>query len=62
MYCEQTAVIKRENRTSDYIEIKRGVCKGRVLSPDLFNLCGEQTLTEIKDDKDLVIQGIAWTI
>ena len=42
---------------SGYTNIKRGVCQGCVLSPDLFNLYSETILREIKDLNGFIISG-----
>ena len=43
---------------SEYIEIKRGVRQGCVLSPTLLNLCTEMIFREIVDKKGVTIGGV----
>ena len=44
LYWDQSACIRIENEMSEYTKIKRGVCQGCVLSPDLFDLYSEMEL------------------
>ena len=54
---DQSACIRIENKMSEYTKIKRGLCQGCILSPDLFNLCSEMILSETEDMKGFIIGG-----
>ena len=41
LYAGQEATIRTEHGTTDWFQIRKGVCKGRILSPCLFNLNAE---------------------
>ena len=57
LYWEQTAYMRVDNDLSEYTRIERGVQKGFVFSPDLFNLYKEMILRELEDLPRLVIRG-----
>ena len=44
LYWDQSACAGKENKMSEYTKVKRGVCQGCVLSPDLFNLYSKMIL------------------
>ena len=46
LYWKQKAVVKFEEDSSDWIDIRRGVCQGCVISPDLFSLYSKTVITE----------------
>lgn len=52
LYWNQTADIRMENTTSLEAKIKRGVCRGCVLSPPLFNIYAETIYEEALDEND----------
>ena len=54
---KQTAAIRIGSQVGEYVEIKKGVRQGRVLSPDPFNLYSERTLRELEDMPGLVVGG-----
>ena len=58
LYWQQLAAIRTEHDVSEYIEIKRGVRQGCVLSPTLFNLCTEMIFREVVDKKGVTISGV----
>ena len=44
LYWDKSTCIRIEKEMSEYTKIKRRVCQGCVLSPDLFNLYSEMIL------------------
>ena len=58
LYCDQKAAIRIGDEISNYVNIKKGVRQGCVLSPDLFALYSEKILREIKDLNGIKINGI----
>ncbi|GFR89802.1 LINE-1 reverse transcriptase [Elysia marginata] len=57
LYWEQVAAIRIDGEYTDFTEIKRGVRQGCVLSPDLFNLYSEVTLSSITDVEGVKFGG-----
>jgi len=57
LYWRQQAAIKIDKDVSKYVEIKRGVRQGCVLSPDLFLLYSEIIMREIKDIDGIKVNG-----
>ena len=49
LYYEQKAVIKQTEGFTGWTNIKRGVSQNWFMSPDLFNLCSELILRELKE-------------
>ena len=41
LYAEQEATVRTEHETTDWFQIGKGVCQGRILSPCLFNFSEE---------------------
>ena len=41
LYLGQEATIRTRHGTTDWFQIRKGICQGCVLSPCLFNLCAE---------------------
>ena len=48
LYWEQTATVRTENDVTNNFQIKKGVRKGCVLSPSLFNLYTEKIFREVE--------------
>ena len=44
MYASQEATVRTGHGTTDWFQIGKGVHKGCILSPCLFNLCAEYTM------------------
>ena len=57
LYWRQQAAIRLDNDLSKYVEIKRGVRQGCVLSPDLFSLYSEMIMREVKDMDGIKVNG-----
>ena len=41
LYAGQEAAVRIGHGTTDWFQIRKGVCQGCILSPCLFNLCAE---------------------
>ena len=41
LYAGQEATVRTEHGTTDWFQIRKGVCQGCIFSPCLFNLCAE---------------------
>ena len=41
LYANQEATVRTEHGTTDWFQIRKGVCQGCILSPCLFNLYAE---------------------
>ena len=41
LYAGQEATVRTGHGTTDWFQIRKGVCQGCILSPCLFNLCAE---------------------
>ena len=57
LYWRQQAAIRIDNDLSKYVEIKRGVRQGCVLSPDLCSLYREMIMREVKDMDGIKVTG-----
>ena len=57
LYWKQTACVRVETELSDYINIKRGVRQGCVMSPDLFNYYSELILRNLEQERGLKVGG-----
>ena len=57
LYWRQQAAIRIDKDVSKYVEIRRGVRQGCVLSPDLFLLYSEIIMREIKDIDGIKVNG-----
>ena len=55
LYWKNKAAFKVGNELSDWMEIKRGVRQGCVLSPDLFALYGEKIRENIEEDEGIIV-------
>lgn len=58
IYFEQSAAICLGDEMSEWINIKKGVRQGCVLSPDLFSLYSEVILREIDDEEGIKVGGV----
>lgn len=56
LYYGQKAIVRVDDRTSEEIEIQRGVRQGCILSPTLFNLYSEDIVRKALDDQDIGIE------
>ena len=57
LYWNQFACIRVEGECSEYINIRRGVRQGCVMSPDLFNMYSEIILRELEDENGIQVGG-----
>jgi len=57
LYWKQTAPIRIGGQVGKFVEIKKGVRQGCVMSPDLFNLYSERALRELEDMPGMVVGG-----
>ena len=46
-YAGQEATVRTEHGTTDWFQIRKGVCQGCILSPCLFNLCAEYIMPNV---------------
>ena len=51
LYAGQEATVRTGHGTTDWFQIGKGVCQGRVLSPCLFNLCAKYIMRNAGLDK-----------
>ena len=57
LYWKQTAAIRISSHVGEYVDVKKGVRQGCVMSPDLFNLYSERILRELEAMPGLVVGG-----
>ena len=57
VYWNQKAAVKIDGEQSEWVEIKRGVRQGCVMSPDLFSMYGEFIMREAEDEGGLKVGG-----
>ena len=57
VYWNQKAAIKIEGEQSEWVDIKRGVRQGCVMSPDLFSLYGEFIMREAEGEGGVKVGG-----
>ena len=57
LYWNQKAAVKIDEMQSEWVEVKRGVRQGCVLSPDLFSLYGEFIMREAEDVDGVKVGG-----
>lgn len=57
LYWDQKAAVKIDNVKTEWVEIRRGVRQGCVLSPDLFSLYGQKCMEELEDMDGIKIGG-----
>ena len=51
LYADQEATVRTRHGTTDWFQIGKGVCQGRILSPCLFNLYAEYIMQNASLDK-----------
>ena len=51
LYAGQEATVRTGHGTTDWFQIGKGVCQGRILSPCLFNLYAEYVMRNAKLDE-----------
>ena len=44
LYAGQEATVKTRHETTDWFQIRKGICQGCILSPCLFNVYAEYTM------------------
>ena len=47
LYADQKATVRTEHGTTDWFQIRKGVCQGCILSPCLFNLYAEYIMRNV---------------
>src|SRR5574337_664014 len=52
LYAGQEATVRTGHETTDWFQIRKGVCQGRILSPCLFNLHAEYTMRNAGLDEE----------
>ena len=59
MYTNQEAAVRTEHGNTDWIEVRKGVRQGCILSPYLFNLYSEYIMRRVRleDEKGIRIGG-----
>jgi hypothetical protein len=57
-YWEQTAAVKIENEKGPYKNVKLGVRRGCVMSPELFSLYSEIIMRKLEDLPGISVGGI----
>ena len=51
LYAGQEATVRTEHGTTDWFQIRKGVCQGWILSPFLFNLYSEYIMQNARLDE-----------
>ena len=51
LFADQEATVRTGQETTDWFQIKKGVCQGCIFSPCLFNLCAEHTMQNARLDE-----------
>ena len=51
LYAGQEATVRTGHGTTDWFQIRKGVCKGCILSPGLFNLDAEYIMRNARLDE-----------
>ena len=57
LYWEQKATVQIGDKNTEWIQIKRGVRQGCILSPDLFSLYSQRVMDELEDLEGVKIGG-----
>ena len=60
LYAGQEATVRTRHGTTDWFQIVKGVCKGYVFSPCLFNLYAEYIMRNAKLDEAQAGVKVAW--
>ena len=47
LYAGQEATVRIRHGTTDWFQIRKGICQGCILSPCLFNLCAEYIMRNV---------------
>ena len=58
LYWEQSASVRTESGMTSEFKIKKGIRRGCVLSPNLFNLYTEKVFREVEDMKGVNFGGV----
>ena len=51
LYAGQEVTVRTGHETTDWFEIRKGVCQGCIWSPCLFNLCAEYIMRDVGLDE-----------
>ena len=51
LYAGQEATVRTEHGTTDWFQIRKGVCQGYILTPCLFNLYAEYIMRNARLDE-----------
>ena len=51
LYAGQEATVRTVHGTTDWFQIRKGVCQGYILSPCLFNLCANYIMQNARLDE-----------
>lgn len=57
LYWSQKAAVRVGGEMTDWIQIRKEVRQGRVLSPDLFSLYGQRVIEDLEDMDGILIGG-----
>ena len=57
LYADQKATVRTEHGTTDWFQIRKGVCQGCILSSCLFNFYAEYIMRRRKDKLKLTLWG-----
>ena len=59
LYTGQEATVQSRHGTTDWLQIRKGVCQGGIMSPCLFNLYAEYIMRNVRLDEAQVVIKIA---
>ena len=51
LYADQEATVRTRHGTTDWFQIRKGMCQGCILSPCLFNFCVEYIIRNARLDE-----------
>ena len=54
LHAGQESTVRTEHGTTDWFQIRKGVCQGCILSPCLCNLCAEYIMQNAKLDESQI--------